>query len=58
MIAYKLWDDPHWHFLIGFACNLLAGTKSGQAKIDPSTPILDPMGAVGVGKNGLVWRTK
>ena len=54
VIAYKPWDDPHSHFLIGLTCILLAGTESGQAKIDPSTPVLDPIGAVGGAKIGLV----
>ena len=55
MIAYKLCDDPHCH---GQTCIMLVGTESGQARKDPSTPILDPIGAVGVAKIGLVWRTR
>ena len=34
-------------------CILLAETESGQVQIDPSTPILDPIGADGLQE--LVW---
>ena len=45
-------------FLIGKNRILLAGTESGQAKIGPSTPVLDLIGAVS-GKNwlGMIWTT-